>query len=330
MHLYLSTMMFSRSTLFSLLSVTIWTVVAKEAPSTSHLRRQMANDGAISITIGDTPAIPVTEAVPDQPEPTTEEEAPTEEEGTTEEAPTTEGIIDEGDYASPKIVGGTNPSQSYPFFVLGKGCGASLVWKDMVLTAAHCNGVFNKRVWVGPTTYRSTSGGAERLSVLSPMSTHPNHDWLTNEYDFMMFKIQPASAAPVPLNFNSNKPSDGDSLHVIGFGTTFEGGSSMNDSLLQGNVKYVSPSQCAQDYKNEKISDSMLCAGVDGGGIDACQGDSGGPILDDSGTLVGVVSWGYGCGQPGYPGVYSRVSTVIDWIEQTICDNSDFKPSSCP
>ena len=58
----------------------------------------------------------------------------------------------------------------------------------------------------------------------------------------------------------------------------------------------------------------MICAGLTEGGKDSCQGDSGGPMVDSEGRQVGVVSWGYGCAYPGYPGVYAEVSAFIDFI----------------
>ena len=59
-------------------------------------------------------------------------------------------------------------------------------------------------------------------------------------------------------------------------------------------------------------------------------GDSGGPLIDKStGSLVGIVSWGEGCGLFGKPGVYTRVSAYADWIEETICQNSCFPPTTC-
>ena len=69
--------------------------------------------------------------------------------------------------------------------------------------------------------------------------------------------------------------------------------------------------ECKEGYGSEYYPESMICAGV--GGKDSCQGDSGGP-LTCSGELCGIVSWGYGCAEPGYPGVYTRVTSYIDFI----------------
>lgn len=62
----------------------------------------------------------------------------------------------------------------------------------------------------------------------------------------------------------------------------------------------------------------MICAGIlDMGGKDSCQGDSGGPLIDPSTRKqVGVVSWGKGCADARYPGIYSDVSTALDWITE--------------
>lgn len=66
---------------------------------------------------------------------------------------------------------------------------------------------------------------------------------------------------------------------------------------------------------------TMLCAGYETGGKDSCQGDSGGPLFfkqEGKFVLQGIVSWGAFCALPHYPGVYTRVSAYIDWIQDQV------------
>lgn len=73
----------------------------------------------------------------------------------------------------------------------------------------------------------------------------------------------------------------------------------------------------------------MLCAGYSYGGKDSCSGDSGGPLMvfiDEQWVHAGVVSWGYGCAQSGYYGVYARTTQAINFIKQYVPDAS-FAPS---
>jgi len=91
----------------------------------------------------------------------------------------------------------------------------------------------------------------------------------------------------------------------------------------------VSNDECAQrfqQFKNVDIGSTKICARDVNDRIDACQGDSGGPmVLQDRGAdnvyryhLVGVVSFGYRCAVPGFPGVYSRVTEYDTWIRDTV------------
>lgn len=88
---------------------------------------------------------------------------------------------------------------------------------------------------------------------------------------------------------------------------------------MKVDVPVISRSICTDQYSSvNRITSNMVCAGYSEGGKDACSGDSGGPLVDGSGTLVGVVSWGTGCAQAGFPGVYTRVGNYIEWIANNI------------
>lgn len=71
-------------------------------------------------------------------------------------------------------------------------------------------------------------------------------------------------------------------------------------------VLIISRTQCNILYRGS-ISKRMICAGLSAGGKDSCQGDSGGPLIS-GGVQIGVVSWGVGCADAKYPGVYTNLA----------------------
>lgn len=84
--------------------------------------------------------------------------------------------------------------------------------------------------------------------------------------------------------------------------------------LLGTYVNIVDPDKCAKAYlRIATVYPGMICANATNPPRDACQGDSGGPLVAD-GYLVGIVSWGEGCADAAYPGVYTRVSEYALWI----------------
>ncbi|KAK5638167.1 hypothetical protein RI129_012462 [Pyrocoelia pectoralis] len=95
---------------------------------------------------------------------------------------------------------------------------------------------------------------------------------------------------------------------VSGWGAVNEGGSSSN-TLKEVPVIHLSDFNCASAYGSSRITSRMMCFGYPNGGRDSCQGDSGGPLVYNN-ALSGIVSWGYGCARPQFPGVYTKISDV--------------------
>merc|ERR1711974_280318 len=121
--------------------------------------------------------------------------------------------------------------------------------------------------------------------------------------------------AAIALPEDGEEYTEGTTCTVSGWGTTSEGGS-LARILQKVDVPVVSDKSCRKSYSTSQIADSMICAGFEQGGKDSCQGDSGGPFMCGN-QLSGVVSWGYGCAEAGYPGVYTQTSYFVDWVNST-------------
>ncbi|CAK6950811.1 granzyme A-like [Scomber scombrus] len=96
----------------------------------------------------------------------------------------------------------------------------------------------------------------------------------------------------------------------------------MSDVLMAVNVTVIDRVKCNScDHYNSRpvITKDMICAGYVGNKpADTCQGDSGGPLLCNE-ALVGVTSFGKGCGQEKFPGVYAFLSKEqLNWIKKTM------------
>ena len=235
-----------------------------------------------------------------------------------------------------RIIGGSQATAgSYPWVVSLKGsggdhfCGASLIDKEWVLTAAHCvegETASGMSVVVGEFNTVMTDAGEQKRNV-TKITMHPQYNkGVESNNDIALLKLaspvsNKAVTQVVPNIMKDIK--DGSLLTVMGWGNQSTTGEEFPNRLFQVEVPLVSNQECSSNYEASgiEITDKMICAGFKQGGKDSCQGDSGGPLLYQlNGTWqqVGIVSFGEGCALPGKPGVYARVEKYNDWVSQQI------------
>jgi secreted trypsin-like serine protease len=232
-----------------------------------------------------------------------------------------------------QVVGGTPVADGdYPFVAAlldvrnGRSayrrqyCGGSLIDARHVLTAAHCVDWMkrdNLRVIVGRTALNSKEGQTRQVSRVA---VHPAYDEAPN--DAAVLTLSAPVTGIVPIRLAANTPADNDFensgilLTTAGWGNRIfqpANGSNRSDypqRMYEVDVPVVSDHDCNDTYSGEVDPSLELCAGEEG--KDSCQGDSGGPLfIEESGggfVLLGIVSWGYGCGD-SYPGVYTEVNS---------------------
>ncbi|XP_011558622.3 trypsin-1 [Plutella xylostella] len=200
-------------------------------------------------------------------------------------------------------------------------CGAVVVHSRAVLTAAHCVLAYkqnpdNLRVLVG-TSYRSSGGSTYPVTKVEVhkdySSTSLNNDIAVLQTSFIVFsdKVLPIKIIP----YGAFIP-DGSQAIVSGYGVTESATASR--TLRSATVNIVPQSACLRAYLSiATVTSEMICAVGANPGKDACQGDSGGPLAYN-GYLIGLVSWGEGCADVRYPGVYTRVSVYTKWIQEVL------------
>jgi len=213
-------------------------------------------------------------------------------------------------------------------------CGGTIIGKRWILTAAHCftSGSRGVAIVAGEHKLHRSEGSEQKIKVLKHF-THPQYGARSQKNDIALLKLaqdiqfdkysQPACLAE--LATENIDYEAGNMVIISGWGSTRAAFTTRDapSTLQVAQVPLIADSTCKQwKYYGSQISESMVCAGKIGqGGVDTCQGDSGGPMVkevDGKYTVLGVVSWGYGCARPDKPGVYTRVARFNKWIHDTV------------
>ena len=212
---------------------------------------------------------------------------------------------------------------------------------------SHCLVQPNEKAVIGRHNLTTTQGW--EINVASSLA-HPQYDiGVMSNNDFMLvFLDEPADPhlKLVKLNSEVSLPEVGSPVISAGWGVTNVTTQETSNVLMAVEKNAISNEECEaskgdwihsfwglmidQSYEG-LLSDEMMCAkDIDGDLLqeDSCQGDSGGVLImeesDGTHLQVGVVSWGFGCADSDFPGVYARVSSAYSWIASEVCKGSKY------
>lgn len=239
------------------------------------------------------------------------------------------------------IIGG-KPSQTnaYPWMAAleyvgssdnynGHFCGGALIHPRYVITAAHCiEDVEPSEIFVLLGVNNLDDPDFDAFAVVD-IIIHPEWDNYYFEPDVALLVLdRPATeyqTLPI-IPPDSSLDAVGAVARAIGWGATDTEVSEFPSELREVDLPILSNVQVntATSYDGE-ITEQMLAAGFLSGGKDSCQGDSGGPLVvrDLAGNfiLAGITSFGEGCAEPNFPGIYTRVSQIRNWVYTNMFPN---------
>ncbi|KAG5684327.1 hypothetical protein PVAND_013562 [Polypedilum vanderplanki] len=205
-------------------------------------------------------------------------------------------------------------------------CGGSFLSEKFVISAAHCT--FGRE----HSKFKISGGGywfepySTKFNVEKIVNHEKYNDSMTYN-DITIFILKTIKNFPERITFvklvkKNYEPKNGELMMITGYGKT-EKLLDNNKVLKRAFVPIYNHQKCVKDYNRiliaGEVTKNMICAGYEKGEIDSCFGDSGGPLLHaDTKELVGITSWGGICGGRYQPGVYTKVSKYINWIEDVM------------
>lgn len=149
---------------------------------------------------------------------------------------------------------------------------------------------------------------------------HPNYNKENHDFDIALLTLHnplvfSKKIKAVKLPSRSLKVKAGDKAMVTGFGATLKPKKPISNDLRKIVIEIVDFKKCKKLYPTP-LTKNMICGSTNGGKQDSCTGDSGGPMVLLNGTLIGLVSFGHECADKVYPGVYTNVPVLLDFIKE--------------